>query len=157
MTRLLLLSQLESTACVALPCGDVAQKHTQTVFMPNSTAPTAPSWHIQEWMERKHKKQADIVRELDWERGLTSKVINGKQAFTRDDLLALSEWLGIEPYELLMSPSRADQIRAIEESAMTLAATIQRHSVVSPPDQIAPVGAPRTAQREPRKQVTGRR
>lgn len=108
-------------------------------------------------MERKHKKQADILRDLDWERGRTSKVVNGKQPFTRDDLLTLAEWLGVEPYELLMSPSRADQIRAIEESAMTLAATIQRHSVISPPDQVASAGAPSKVRPEPRKLAKGQR
>jgi len=124
--------------------------------MPQSAPPLNLGWHLQEWLTVKHKRQADILRDLEWDRARTSRIISGKQPFTRDDVLALAKWLQIEPYELLMPPQRAAQLRAIEQSTIDLAAAIQAHSVVEPPGQSSQAGAPRSARPEPRKLAKGR-
>jgi len=79
-------------------------------------------WFLKEWMTHQGRIQAEIARELGWERGRVSKVVNGRQPYQRSDVLALSKWLGIEPFELLMSPKEAMALRRIRESAAMIVA-----------------------------------
>lgn len=80
-------------------------------------------WYIKEWMAHCKKRQADLIRELGWQRRKASEVFNGDQAYKRETVNELSEWLGIEPYELLMPPSEALQLRQFKMAAIAIAAS----------------------------------
>lgn len=83
-----------------------------------------PDWHLQEWMDAAGKKQADLVRDLGWTRRKASEVYNGDQPYKRDMLNEVAAWLAIEPYELLLSPARAAQLRHFERAAVAIAAAL---------------------------------
>jgi len=90
----------------------------------HDTRDMAPDWHLQEWMEAAGKKQADLVRDLGWTRRKASEVYNGDQPYKREMLNEVAEWLKLEPYELLISPARAAQLRHFERAAVAIAAAL---------------------------------
>lgn len=79
-------------------------------------------WHISEWMAQAQKRQVDLVNELGWTRRKASEVFNGLQPYKRETVNEIAEWLGIEPYELLMSPQEAIQLRHLRQAALAIAA-----------------------------------
>lgn len=95
-----------------VPCA----KHNATVM--------APDWYVREWMDAAGKKQADLVRDLGWTRRKASEVYNGDQPYKREMVNEVSTWLGIEPYELLISPARAAQLRNFERAAIAISAAL---------------------------------
>lgn len=83
-----------------------------------------PDWHLQEWMDAAGKKQADLVRDLGWTRRKASEVYNGDQPYKRDMLNEVAAWLTLEPYELLLTPARAAQLKHFERAAVAIAAAL---------------------------------
>jgi hypothetical protein len=73
------------------------------------------TWFIQEWMEQSDppKRQADMIRDLDWSRAVASAVYNGQQ-YTQTLIDQLAPWLNAKPYELLMHPAEAMRLRRLE-------------------------------------------
>ncbi len=51
-----------------------------------------------------------------------SKLYNGKQDYTRADVVQLADWLKIEPFELLMPPREALAYRRIRATAALIVA-----------------------------------
>lgn len=82
-----------------------------------------PDWHLQDWLAHFEKRQASLVNELGWDKARANFVYHGKQAYKRDLVNEISSWLGIEPYELLMPPSEALQLRQLRQAAFAIAAT----------------------------------
>lgn len=78
-------------------------------------------WYLREWLVTLGKKQADIVRELDWNKAKVSLTISGKQQYTRDDINQIADYLAIKPYELLMHPDDAMRLRRLKADAIKLA------------------------------------
>mgnify|MGYP002862239982 CR=1 FL=1 len=72
------------------------------------------------------RKQADLVKHLGWDKARASFMWNGKQGYRRKDVAEVSEWLGIEPFELLMSPTEAFGLRRLRETALQIAAEAGR-------------------------------
>lgn len=89
-----------------------------------TTKPPAPAhdWHLKAWLDHAGRKQAAIAVDLDWERSRVSRLVNGVQPYSRADVNALAQWLGIEPYELLMPPEEALAIRRLRQAAHLIAA-----------------------------------
>lgn len=81
----------------------------------------AYDWYLAEWLSALHKKQADIVRDLDWNKARVSLMLSGKQQYTRDAVNELSLYLNIRPYELLMHPDDAMRLRRLKEDAIRIA------------------------------------
>lgn len=73
------------------------------------------TWYIQEWMEQSDppKRQADMIRDLDWSRAVASAVYNGQQ-YTQTLIDQLAPWLNVKPYELLLHPREAMRLRRLE-------------------------------------------
>lgn len=86
------------------------------------TEESTPDWHLQEWMTHFEKKQASLVNELGWHKGRANFVWHGKQQYSRALVNEISDWLGIEPFELLMPPEDAFRYRRIRETAIAMAA-----------------------------------
>lgn len=74
-------------------------------------------WYFREWATLRGKIQADADRELGWPRAKTFALWNGKQRYTQDSVDEAAIWLGVEPYELLMPPEEAMQLRQIRAAA----------------------------------------
>ena len=81
-------------------------------------------WHLQEWMAHAKKRQAHLVSELGWSRRKASEVFTGDQPYKRDTVNELSEWLQIEPFELLLPPEEAIALRQLRSSALRIAQDI---------------------------------
>lgn len=71
-------------------------------------------------MMHNKKRQAHLVSELGWSRRKASEVFNGDQPYKRDTVNELSDWLGIEPFELLLPPEEAIALRTLRASAMRI-------------------------------------
>ncbi len=74
-------------------------------------------WHLAEWLASLRKKQADLVRDLDWNKAKVSLMVNRKQQYTRDDVNELAAYLNIQPFELLMHPDDAMAYRRLRHAA----------------------------------------
>lgn len=78
-------------------------------------------WYLREWLACLGKKQADLVRDLDWNKAKASLMIRGVQQYTRDTVNELAAYLNLRPYELLMHPDDANAIRRFRADAIRLA------------------------------------
>jgi transcriptional regulator with XRE-family HTH domain len=77
-------------------------------------------WFLKEWLKASGKKQADIVRDLDWNKAKVSLMANGKQAYTREEVNELAAYLNIRPHELLMHPDDAHSLRRLKAEMIRL-------------------------------------
>jgi transcriptional regulator with XRE-family HTH domain len=68
------------------------------------------------------KRQATLSNELGWTKGRANLVWHGRQPYRREVVNQLAEWLGIEPYELLMPPQEALAMRRLRDAARTIVA-----------------------------------
>lgn len=73
--------------------------------------------YLTEWLKASHKKQADVVRDLEWNKAKVSLIASGKQQYMRDDVNELARYLNVRPYELLMPPDEAMALRQLQAKA----------------------------------------
>lgn len=104
-----------------------------------------PDWHLQAWMQYLGKRQADLAKELGWAKGRANKFYHGQHPYRRDVVNELSAWLGIQPYELLMSPQEALQLRHLRQAALAIAAQQKPLPPINSPQagrgRAAPIGS----------------
>lgn len=81
-------------------------------------------WYFKQWLLHFEKIQAEVVKDLGWNKSKASLMFNDKQRYHRDDVNEIAAYLQIEPFELLLPPERAmalRQYRASAEQIVTLA------------------------------------
>lgn len=78
-------------------------------------------WFLKEWLKTLGKRQADVARELDWNKAKVSLTASGKQPYTRDDVNEMADYLSLRPYELLMHPEDAMRLRTLRAEMIRLA------------------------------------
>lgn len=78
-------------------------------------------WFLKDWLRATNKKQSDIVRDLDWNKAKVSLMARGLQAYTREEVNELADYLNIRPHELLMHPDDAHAIRRLRADMIRLA------------------------------------
>lgn len=99
--------------------------------MANSDALDSPNWYLQEWMAHFGKIQADLSKELGWDKARANFHYHSKQQYRRDTVNELAQWLGIEPFELLIPPERALEIRDVFERLRLIATRGQEGVVIN--------------------------
>lgn len=77
-------------------------------------------WFLKEWLKACEKKQADVVRDLDWNKAKVSLMIRGLQPYTREEVNELATYLNIRPHELLMHPDDAFAARRLKAEMIRL-------------------------------------
>ncbi len=82
-------------------------------------------WYLKEWLRSLRKKQADLVRDLDLNKAKVSLTANGKQPYDRDLVNAVADYLNLRPYELLMHPEDAMNLRNLREDVIRIAHAIE--------------------------------
>lgn len=97
---------------------DATTQHSHTVNVETSNE---PDWYLQEWAQHAGKKQADLVNDLGWLKNHAHRIWHGKQPYRRDIVNDVAKWLGIQPYELLMPPEQALQMRQFRDMAIAIA------------------------------------
>ncbi len=80
-------------------------------------------WYLREWLKALQKRQADIVRDLDWNKARVSLMLRGDQPYTRDAINEIAAYLQIRPYELLMHPDDAMALRGLRKEALVVVET----------------------------------
>ncbi|NVD44364.1 helix-turn-helix domain-containing protein [Qipengyuania atrilutea] len=78
-------------------------------------------WYLKQWLRTLGKRQADIARDLEWNKARVSLTASGKQPYTRDDINEIADYLNLRPYELLMHPEDAMRMRRLRDEMMRLA------------------------------------
>lgn len=78
-------------------------------------------WYLRQWLKTLGKRQADIVRDLDWNKARVSLTVSGKQPYSRDDVNEVAKYLNLYPYELLMHPDDAMSMRRLRSEMIRLA------------------------------------
>ncbi len=78
-------------------------------------------WYLPQWLAATGKRQADLVRDLDLNKALVSLLCSGKQQYTRDRVNEIAGYLNIQPYELLMHPSEAADMKQMRKTALAIA------------------------------------
>lgn len=78
-------------------------------------------WYLKEWLRAVGKKQADMARDLEWNKAKVSLTASGKQPYDREDVNEASAYLNIAPYELLMHPDDAMALRRMRQDAARIA------------------------------------
>ena len=68
------------------------------------------------------KKQAALVNELGWDKARANFIWHGRQPYRREIVNEVAQWLGIKPFELLMSPRTALAFRNLKSSAAMIVA-----------------------------------
>jgi len=81
----------------------------------------AHDWYLKEWLKTLGKKQADIVRDLDWNKAKISLMIRGDQQYNRDAINELAAYLHLKPHEILMHPTDAMALRRLQSTAVEIA------------------------------------
>lgn len=98
-------------------------------------------WYLAEWAEHFGKRQADAQRELGWNKSTASFLWNNKQRYSQNLVEEAADWLGIEPYELLMKPEDAMALRRIRSSARQIAAEEEGRAWEGPPPAKPVIGS----------------
>ena len=92
-------------------------------------------WFLKEWLRYYGKKQADMVRDLDWNKAKVSLTASGKQPYDREAVNEASAYLNLQPYELLMHPDDAMALRRLKRDAVRIAATQEAEDLDAPKDE----------------------
>jgi transcriptional regulator with XRE-family HTH domain len=77
-------------------------------------------WYLKEWLKASRKKQSDLVKDLEWNKAKASLLANGKQAYSRDDVNEVADYLNVRPFELLMHPDDAHAMRRLKAEMIRL-------------------------------------
>ncbi len=85
-------------------------------------AKRAHDWYLVEWLRYFGKIQADLERDLEWNKSKASLMCRHEQRYHRDDVNEVADWLHLKPYELLMPPEEAMNMRQLRQTALRIAA-----------------------------------
>lgn len=86
-------------------------------------------WYLREWMAAKEvSKQSEMCELTGWSKATMSQLYNDTQDFSPKILAEAAEALHIEPYELLMPPGRAMNLRKLERVAFQVVETARPES-----------------------------
>lgn len=86
-----------------------------------TTPPRAigPDWFLPEWMGSLHVTQAQLARLCGWSRSRMNEIYHGETEYYRAIVNQIASALRIEPWELLMQPDLAMQIRRLRAAVDT--------------------------------------
>lgn len=81
------------------------------------TRPRLPvGWFLREWMDTLHVRQADMVERAGWSKTTASLLYNCQQDYNPELVRSAADALNVEPWELLMPPELAMQIRRLRQA-----------------------------------------
>lgn len=76
-------------------------------------------WFLREWMDTLRVRQADMIERAGWSKTTASLLYNCQQDYNPELVRSASIALNIEPWELLMPPELAMQIRRLRAAVDT--------------------------------------
>lgn len=92
-------------------------------------------WFFRQWTQALDIRfpHAWLQREVGYSDGKASNVLNGTKRYDRDIVNEVATAMKIQPYELLMHPADAMELRQLRETAIKIAASAPKAA-----DQTAP-------------------
>lgn len=96
-------------------------------------------WYLKQWLQVLGKTQQWVADELDLQKSKISRKASGTTAYDREDINRIAALLHIHPYELLMPPEDAMEIRNLRKS-IRLAAERRAAYHPQPDDQSDDLG-----------------
>lgn len=94
-------------------------------------------WYLREWLKTLRKKQADLVRDLDWNKARVSLMLRGEQQYTRDAVNEVAAYLSVHPYELLMHPDDAMALRRLRTDLVRVAHDAESITTEAEPKKVS--------------------
>ena len=76
----------------------------------------SPGWYLREWLRFKGVTQQWVADELNVQKSMVSRKTTGMTPYDREDIIAIARLLELEPFELLMAPADAMEIRQLRKS-----------------------------------------
>lgn len=73
-------------------------------------------WFLREWMDTLQVRQADMIELAGWSKTTASLLYNCQQDYNPELVRTAAVALNIEPWELLMPPELAMQIRRLRQA-----------------------------------------
>ncbi len=73
-------------------------------------------WYLKQWLRTLGKTQQWVADQLELQKSKISRKASGTTPYDRDDVNAISALLHLQPYELLMHPEDAMEIRSMRKS-----------------------------------------
>ncbi len=99
----------------------VEKTRRRAAYYARIMAAPAYDWYLKEWLRTLGRKQADIVRDLEWNPARISLMMRGIQQYNRDSVNELASYLNLAPHELLMHPRDAMALRQLRADAIRIA------------------------------------
>lgn len=96
---------------------------------PKKTVAPSHDWFLKEWLDASDKIQADLEKDLEWNKSKASLMVRNQQKYTRDEVNQVADWLHLQPFELLMHPHDAMALRRLRDTALQIAADNSPKSV----------------------------
>lgn len=81
------------------------------------------NWYLRDWMRVLHVRQRDIVERTDLTKTAVSLLCSDRQDYTPAIIRDVSAALNIAPFELLMHPEDAMNLRQLRKDAIRVVAT----------------------------------
>lgn len=94
-------------------------------------------WYLHAWFDALGKIQNDLHTELKIPKNSMNRLWHGEQRYRKDHINLISDWLHIQPYELLMHPKDAFRIRRLEATVQEEA---RRAAAISQSTEETPTG-----------------
>lgn len=86
------------------------------------------SWYLNEWMAARGMEgrgaQAKMMELTGWSKATMSQLYNGTQDYSPKIIAEAAKALGVEEFELLMHPERANAMRQLRASAEQIVAAV---------------------------------
>lgn len=88
-------------------------------------------WYLKEWLDTLDCSITDLRERTNWTHRIASQLVNRKLRWNRDHLSQAALALHLDPWELLMHPSDAMEVRQLR--AQVLRAAERRSDYAAPP------------------------
>jgi hypothetical protein len=79
-------------------------------------ADPTPDWFLAQWLAATKTTQAALGRRTGWDKRKTSFLVNGQQDYRRQEVNEAAAALNLHPWELLLHPADAMEIRQVRSS-----------------------------------------
>lgn len=79
-------------------------------------ADPSPDWFLAQWLSATRTTQAALGRRTGWDKRKTSFLVTGRQEYRRQEVNEAAAALNLEPWELLMHPADAMEVRQVRAS-----------------------------------------
>jgi transcriptional regulator of aromatic amino acid metabolism len=90
-------------------------------------------WYLREWLDTLGCTVTQLRERTDWTHRIASQLVNRKLRWNRDHLSQAATALHLDPWELLMHPADAMELRQLRNQVLRAAESRQDYKA-SPPD-----------------------